>query len=182
MHPWLGGSSIRRSPDTGDMNTDRTETRGAHILEREQRIALPVEQTFAFFSRAENLERITPAWLRFHLITPTPIEMSRGTIIEYSLRLKGFPIYWRTLIAEWDPPHRFIDVQQKGPFKLWRHEHVFEEAEGGTLMRDRVQYIVPFSVAGEAARRLFVARQLNQIWDYRQERLDDIVREIRRQP
>ncbi len=182
MYPWRGGSSTRRRPDTGDMNTDRTETHGAHILEREQRIALPVEQTFAFFSRAENLEGITPAWLRFHLITPTPIEMSRGTIIEYSLRLKGFPIYWRTLIAEWDPPHRFIDVQQKGPFKLWRHEHIFEEIEGGTMMRDRVQYIVPFSVAGEAARRLFVARQLNQIWDYRQQRLDDIVRELRQQP
>ncbi|BCW99214.1 MAG: hypothetical protein KatS3mg024_2041 [Armatimonadota bacterium] len=149
--------------------------RAVHILEREQLIPLPLERTFAFFSRAENLEAITPPWLKFRLITKTPIEMKRGAIIEYNLRINGFPVYWRTLIAEYDPPHRFVDVQQKGPYKLWRHEHTFEAVEGATLMRDRVEYQIGFGVLGEIARRLFVDRQLRQIWDYREQRLAEIL-------
>lgn len=149
--------------------------RAVHILEREQLIPLPLERTFAFFSRAENLEAITPPWLKFRLITKTPIEMKRGAIIEYNLRINGFPVYWRTLIAEYDPPHRFVDVQQQGPYKLWRHEHTFEAVDGGTLMRDRVEYQIGYGILGEIARRLFVARQLRQIWDYREKRLAEIL-------
>ncbi len=151
------------------------QRRKVHILEREQFIPLPLDRTFDFFSRAENLEAITPPWLKFRLITKTPIEMKRGAIIEYNLRINGFPVYWRTLIAEYDPPHRFVDVQQKGPYRLWRHEHTFQEVEGGTLMRDRVEYQIGYGLLGEIARRMFVARQLRQIWDYREKRLAEIL-------
>ena len=159
---------------TGDSGSWR---QAVHILEREQLIPLPLERTFAFFSRAENLEAITPPWLKFRLITKIPIEMKRGTIIEYNLRINGFPVYWRTLIAEYDPPHRFVDVQQKGPYKLWRHEHTFEAVDDGTLMRDRVEYQIGYGILGEIARRLFVERQLRQIWYYRERRLSEILRE-----
>jgi ligand-binding SRPBCC domain-containing protein len=138
-----------------------------HILEREQIVPRPRSDVFAFFSDAGNLERLTPSTLRFAILTPQPITMRPGAVIDYSLRLMGVPFRWRTVIELYEPESRFIDVQASGPYALWRHLHEFEDAPGGTLIHDRVEYELPFGPLGTLARRLFVRRQLEHIFDYR---------------
>jgi ligand-binding SRPBCC domain-containing protein len=141
-----------------------------HVLAREQRIPRPRDEVFAFFSDAANLQRITPPALGFRILTPQPIAMRAGATIDYRLSLSGLPFRWRTLIEAWEPPVRFVDVQERGPYRLWRHTHTFEELDAGsTLMRDRVEYALPFGPLGEVARRLFVARQLERIFAFRNE-------------
>ena len=142
-----------------------------HILTREQLLPTRPEDVFPFFGDAHNLEALTPPWLGFRVVTPHPIDMRPGTLIEYRLRLHGVPIRWRTRIAVWDPPHRFVDVQLSGPYKLWHHTHDFEPAPGeggGTLMRDTVRYALPLGPLGELAHRLLVRRDLERIFDFRQ--------------
>jgi ligand-binding SRPBCC domain-containing protein len=123
---------------------------------------------FSFFEDASNLERITPPFLRFRILSPLPIAMGEGTLIDYRISLFGVPLRWRTRIDVYDPPFRFVDVQLEGPYRLWRHTHVFEEQPAGTLITDRVEYEIGFGPAGELARPLFVARTLDSIFDYRQ--------------
>jgi len=137
------------------------------VLEREQFFPEPVEQVFAPFADTGNLQAITPPWLHFRIISKLPIEMKAGAIIEYRLRFHGVPVRWRTMIESWDPPYRFTDVQQRGPFALWHHTHTFERVEGGTLAGDRVRYRVPFGPFGEVAHALFVGRDLDRIFDFR---------------
>jgi ligand-binding SRPBCC domain-containing protein len=140
-----------------------------HVLAREQLLDSRPEDVFAFFGDALNLEAITPPWLGFRVVTPQPIEMAPGTLIEYRLRLHALPIRWRTTIAAWDPPRRFVDVQLRGPYRLWHHTHDFEPAPGGrTLMRDTVRYALPFGPLGAVAHRLLVRRDLARIFDFRQ--------------
>lgn len=125
-------------------------------------------ETFAFFSDAFNLERITPPFLRFRIVTPAPINMEAGTVIEYRLALFGAPIYWQTVIESWNPEELFVDTQTKGPYALWRHTHSFEEKGPlQTLMRDLVEYSIPYGALGRIAHGLFVERWLKQIFDYR---------------
>jgi len=139
-----------------------------YVLEREQIISLSVEDTFAFFSDAYNLEKITPEFLNFRILTPAPIKMEAGTLIEYKLSLFGIPFKWRTLIEEWDVNRKFVDTQIKGPYALWHHTHTFEElSPGRTLMRDIVRYRIPFGPIGRLAHWFFVERMLRIIFDYR---------------
>jgi ligand-binding SRPBCC domain-containing protein len=141
-----------------------------HVLEREQRIAAPPAEVFPFFEDAYNLEAITPPFLGFRVVTPRPIEMSAGALIDYWLRLHGLPVRWRTRIEAFEPPHVFIDAQISGPYRLWHHTHVFEpDGRGGTIMRDRVRYALPFGPFGAIAHLLFVKRDLRRIFDFRQE-------------
>ncbi len=147
-----------------------------HILERRQRVGLPVGEAFAFYGDAHNLERITPPLLRFEVITPRPIEMGVGTLIEYRLQLHWVPVRWLTRIEAWDPPHRFVDAQIKGPYSLWEHTHTFEsDGRGATIIEDRVRYAIPFGPLGNLADRLLVRRDLRQIFDYRR---DAVAREL----
>lgn len=147
-----------------------------HILERRQRVEVPVDRAFAFYGDAHNLERITPPWLGFEVSTPAPIEMGVGTLIEYRLRLHRVPVRWRTRIEVWDPPRRFVDVQIQGPYSLWEHTHSFEEdGPGATVIRDRVRYSIPFGPLGQLANRLVVRRDLRRIFDYRR---DAVAREL----
>ena len=143
--------------------------RSAFALLTRQRLPIPPEQMFPFFADAHNLERITPPFLRFRVLTPPPIAMVEGTLIEYRLRLHGLPIRWLTRIAVWEPPHRFVDEQLQGPYRLWRHEHTFEpDGAGGTLARDHVEYQIRGGEAlGSVANRLLVARDLERIFSYR---------------
>ncbi len=138
-----------------------------YVLERSQRVALPVEAVFAFFAEARNLEAITPPWLGFRVVTPGAIAMREGALIDYRLRLHELPMRWRTRIAVWDPPRRFVDVQVRGPYSLWEHTHSFEPVDGGVEIRDRVRYALPLGPLGRLAHALFVRRDLERIFDFR---------------
>jgi ligand-binding SRPBCC domain-containing protein len=145
---------------------------GHHVLEREQRLPAPPAEVFPFFAEAGNLEAITPPWLRFAIVPPRPADLRAGTLIEYRLRLHGVRVSWLTRIEEWIPGERFVDAQLRGPYAMWHHTHEFEaDGEGATLMRDTVRYALPYGPFGEVARRLFVARDLAAIFDYRTERV-----------
>lgn len=147
-----------------------------HRLEREQLIARPLDEVFEFYASARNLERITPGWLGFHVVTPGPIRMQPGTLIEYRLRLHGVPVRWLTRIETWEQNSAFVDRQVRGPYRLWNHLHEFEEREGGTLVRDRVDYALPFGPLGELAHLALVRRDLRRIFDFRREAVATILR------
>jgi ligand-binding SRPBCC domain-containing protein len=142
---------------------------GCHILEQEAFLPRPRPEIFSFFADAANLDRVTPPWLAFRIVTPTPVAMAPGTLIDYRLRLRGVPIRWRTEITVWEPPHRFVDTQVRGPYRRWVHEHRFAEVPGGTQMVDRVEYALPFGFLGRLAHRLFVGRDVARIFAYREE-------------
>jgi ligand-binding SRPBCC domain-containing protein len=148
--------------------------RGFRLLRAEAFIPLPLGEVFPFFAAAENLERITPPELRFRIVTPPPIDMREGALIDYRLRLDGFPFRWRTRITEWDPPHAFTDTQVSGPYHTWIHRHTFEAVDGGTRMTDEVRYRVPFWPLGAFALPL-VRRKVARIFRYRQETLADLL-------
>jgi len=137
-----------------------------YTLRRELWVPRPLAPSFDFFSRVENLERITPPWLRFRILAPQPVAMKAGTTIGYALRVHGIPLRWLTEIEQWNPPFEFVDVQVKGPYRLWRHTHRFAEAEGGTSIVDHVEYALPFGPLGRLVHRL-VAQDLGRIFDYR---------------
>jgi ligand-binding SRPBCC domain-containing protein len=134
-------------------------------VEAVQFVAERRERVFNFFSDAFQLETLTPTWLHFSVLTPRPIQVDSGTLIDYRLRLHGVPIRWQSRIEAWDPPHRFVDVQTRGPYRRWRHEHLFEETPGGTICRDVVDYAVP---GGWIIDRLVVRRDIARIFKYRQ--------------
>jgi uncharacterized protein len=137
------------------------------IFRTEQLIERPIWDVFDFFSRAENLERITPDWLNFRILDVSPNPVQKGTLIRYSLRWRIFPIRWTTQITEWDPPHRFVDVQLKGPYKLWHHEHRFIAEGRNTRVIDEVRYELSLGFAGRMAHRLQVKKDLEAIFAYR---------------
>lgn len=142
-----------------------------HVLDRSQVLPGTPEEVFPFFADARNLEAITPPFLSFGVVTPDPIEMRVGTLIQYRLQLHGVPVRWLTSIQAWDPPHRFIDTQVTGPYALWHHTHTFAPHPDGTLMRDVVRYAIPFGPLGAFAHRLFVARDVERIFDFRRQSL-----------
>lgn len=126
------------------------------------------QRLFEFFGDAFQLESITPPWLHFEVLTPAPIAMRAGTLIDYRLRLHMIPLRWRTLISEWNPPHHFVDEQQKGPYRWWRHRHEFVPEGQGTVMRDVVDYGV---LGGPIIHRLLVRADLQKIFAYRRQRM-----------
>jgi ligand-binding SRPBCC domain-containing protein len=127
-------------------------------------LPVPPEELFPFFGEAANLDAITPPWLSFRIVTPGPILMRAGALIDYRLRVHGIPFRWRTRINLWEPPNRFVDEQIRGPYRLWIHEHTFEGRDGGTLVRDRVQYAVPLD---PIVYPLFVRRDIDRIFQFR---------------
>jgi ligand-binding SRPBCC domain-containing protein len=138
-------------------------------LEREQVLPGSPEAVFPFFADARNLEAITPAILKFEVVTPGEIPMRVGTLIQYRLTLRGLGVDWLTSIQEWDPPHRFVDVQVRGPYQLWHHTHDFAPGADGatTVMRDTVRYAIGFGPFGQLAARAFVHRDVAAIFDFR---------------
>jgi len=142
------------------------------VFEAEQWLPLPPDQVFPFFADAFKLELITPSMLQFKVLTPPPIEMQAGTVIDYRLKLHGIPLRWQSEITLWDPSHRFVDEQRRGPYQLWRHEHTFINADGGTLARDYVEYAV---LGGALVNKLLVAPDLKKIFDYRKQKLGELL-------
>ncbi len=142
-------------------------------IQREQFLPQSLEEVFPFFAQAENLNQITPPWLRFRLLTPLPIVMQQGTLIDYKIRWRWWPIRWRTEIVEWNPPHGFVDVQIKGPYRRWHHRHTFLSQAGGTLVRDEVEYDLPLGFLGRWLHQRVIRSDLEAIFDYRARRVAD---------
>lgn len=142
-----------------------------YIFRSEQWLPRPLEEVFCFFADAGNLQILTPPWLHFKILTSGSMEMKPGTLIDYHLRLHGLPIHWQSEITVWDPPYRFVDEQRRGPYRLWIHEHTFADSDGGTVVKDRVEYAVP---GGAMIQKLFVAPDLYRIFEYRRQRLQKI--------
>ena len=145
-----------------------------HTLRSEQWIPRTPDEVFAFFSDAHNLETITPTWLGFRTLTRSPIPMAAGTKIQYRLTIHGAPVRWTTEIREWDPPRRFIDIQLRGPYRLWHHTHTFAPENGGTRMRDTVRYRLPFGPIGRLVNVLLVRRDVDRIFTYRSSKIAQI--------
>jgi ligand-binding SRPBCC domain-containing protein len=140
-----------------------------HQISRSQMIRRRREEVFAFFSDASNLQRLTPPFLNFRILTPLPMVMKTGVMIDYSLRLFGLPFSWRTRITHWQPNHSFVDEQESGPYAFWRHTHTFEALGGNTVMHDLVEYAEPFGPLGTLANKLVVKRTLDRIFDFRRD-------------
>jgi ligand-binding SRPBCC domain-containing protein len=152
-----GKPQIRRNDD------------GSYTLTASIVVNRPIADVFAFFAEATNLNAITPPWLNFHITTELPIEMAESTVIDYSLRLHRFPVRWRSRIEDWSPPERFTDVQLKGPYRSWRHEHRFTQITvNETSVEDEVTYRV---LGGAVTHRLLVRRDLLRIFEYRQQQI-----------
>lgn len=140
-----------------------------HRLVRTQVVPRPREEVFAFFADASNLGAITPAFLRFRILTPAPVEMRTGAQIDYALSLFGIPLRWRSRITVWEPGVRFVDEQESGPYAYWHHAHEFDSHGESTLVRDVVDYSLPMGPLGSLAQALFVGRTLGRIFDYRRD-------------
>ena len=145
------------------------------LFKTQQTLEQPLTEVFEFFSNAHNLAVITPPWLHFEVITPAPIEMVVGTLIDYRLKLRGIPIRWQSEITEWNPPYAFVDVQRRGPYRLWRHTHTFDETVEGVVVGDTVEYAV---WGNELIGRLFVRPDIEKIFAYRSEQLNEIFHRI----
>ncbi len=147
------------------------------VLSQEVWLPRPRADVFRFFADAGNLDALTPPWMSFTIVTPRPIDMREGAVIDYRLRIRGVPIHWRTLITRWEPPHCFIDEQVKGPYLQWIHEHTFEECVGpdaarmGTTCRDSIRYK---HIGGPVAQALMVGPDLARVFAYRTLRLQEL--------
>ncbi len=147
---------------------------GNHILRMETLVGGEASEVFDFFSNAQNLELITPPELGFKIVSPLPIMMNEGTLIDYRIRLFGIPFRWQTLISKWEPQRQFVDEQLKGPYAKWIHTHTFQPTEGGILMRDEVQYRLPLFPLGEIMLPV-VRLQLKRIFTYRTSRIKELI-------
>jgi ligand-binding SRPBCC domain-containing protein len=147
------------------------ELKNGYRLETAVWLPRDIVDVFAFFSDARNLNVITPEWVRFRIKTPMPVAMQPGLLLDYSLRLRGIPVRWQSEITAWDPPHRFVDEQRKGPYRRWVHEHLFQEKDSGTNVIDRVHYAVP---GGRLIHRLFVKGDVTCIFQHRRRKLTEI--------
>jgi ligand-binding SRPBCC domain-containing protein len=141
------------------------------VLTSEVCLPRPGDEIFALFSDAFRLEELTPPWMAFHVVTKAPIAIQAGTRIDYRLRVHGIPMRWRSHISVWEPPLRFVDEQELGPYRYWRHEHSFEEEGEQTRVRDVVHYDVPLRAL---VHPLCVRRDLRRIFRYRQQKLSTL--------
>jgi hypothetical protein len=148
-------------------------------LTAEQSLPRILREVFPFFADPRNLERITPPWLHFEILTAIAIEMRVGTLIDYRLRLHGIPIRWQSEITAWNPPHRFVDEQRRGPYSIWIHEHTFEAKGSETIVRDHVRYAVP---GGRLVQKYLVAPDIEKIFAFRRKILEAIFQAVNESP
>lgn len=134
----------------------------------------PLNEVFTFFSKAENLNKLTPAELQFKILTPLPIIMQKGALIDYKIKLSGIPFKWKTEIREWNPPFKFADQQLKGPYTKWYHEHIFSEENGKTIMIDKITYLSKGWILAPLLHFLFVDKRVKEIFNYREKVLNEM--------
>ena len=142
-----------------------------YILERRQTVPRTLDETFAFYADPRNLAVITPPWLGFRIASDGPLVMREGLRIDYRIRPLGVPQRWTSEITRYEPPHRFVDEQRRGPYAGWHHLHEFRAVPGGTEIRDVVTYSLPLGALGRLAHALLVRRQLQEIFDFRERRI-----------
>ena len=140
-------------------------------LETQLFVRAPLGQVFNFFADPRNLERITPPWLHFEIMTPADTVIEQGTLLDYRLRLRGIRLRWQSEILVWEPPQRFVDRQTKGPYSLWVHEHTFAERDSGTVVGDKVEYAAP---GGRLVHKFLVVPDLERIFQYRHRVLEEL--------
>ena len=146
-----------------------------YTLKKEQKISKNILDVFDFFSKPENLSIITPRKMGFKILTPNPIEMKDGAIIDYSIKILGIPVRWTTIIVKYSPPHLFVDQQLKGPYSFWHHTHTFKKInENETLIQDVVLYAIPFNFIGSIVHSLYIKRDLKNIFLYRAKKNKEI--------
>jgi len=143
-------------------------------LNKTQFINQPIDVVFNFFSKPENLALITPSKLAFKILTPTPITINKGTLIDYTIRLMGFPVHWRTLITKYNPPYEFVDEQIKGPYLFWHHTHTFKAVNGGSEIKDKVRYSIPMGYLGQFIHKIWIKKDLEKIFEYRKAVIDKL--------
>jgi ligand-binding SRPBCC domain-containing protein len=155
-------------------NVEIDEPMSDHLLETATTVPACRSDVFTFFSNASNLMRLTPPSLGFRILTPAPMRMQEGALIDYRIFLHGLPMRWQTRISCWNPPCEFVDEQLKGPYRKWIHQHTFEETSSGkTLIRDRVRYALPFPPFGDLALPL-VRAELEGIFEFRRKAILEI--------
>jgi ligand-binding SRPBCC domain-containing protein len=153
----------------------KAQLSGDSLFVMQQFFPRSLAQIFPFFADARNLEKITPPLLRFKIVAMSTPQIQQGTVIDYRLRLRGWPIGWKTLIQEWSPPLGFVDNQERGPYRKWHHTHSFQVLGDGTLMTDRVLYRVPLGAAGQLALGPWVRSDIEKIFAYRRKAVLEIL-------
>ncbi|MCY3414394.1 MAG: SRPBCC family protein [Candidatus Heimdallarchaeota archaeon] len=150
----------------------------ARILKKQMIIPKSLDKVFAFFSIPENLNKVTPSFLKFKIISDKQIEMKLNQEINYKLKLYGIPFKWKARITIFDPPYEFQDTQIKGPYKQWIHTHTFEEVDDGVLMTDTVEYLAPGWIFEPIINKLIVGPRVKKIFEFRTEQFEKIFREL----
>lgn len=150
------------------------QSQGEEVFETQQYIPLKPIAVFPFFAEAKNLETITPQQLHFKIDSVSTSEIQEGTLIDYTLKIRGLPVHWRTEIVDWHPPHQFVDNQLKGPYALWHHSHRFEALGDGTLMSDRVRFRLPLGFLGWSLGIWFVRMEVASIFQFRRKKIRNI--------
>jgi len=166
LHPQLDGAL--KDLFAADTYLDR-------YVFKDQFVPLPPKSIFAFFSQAENLGALTPPWLNFKIVKKSSPELTKGSLIDYQIKIRGAPLRWRTLISEWQPDVRFADEQLNGPYKRWHHVHSFVPVHGGTLVCDEVTYRLPGGLLGNVVLKNWVGNDVRSIFQYRQEKISELV-------
>lgn len=146
-------------------------------LYREQKIYSKLEDVFAFFEKVENLEKITPPWLQFKIISNRPYIVKENSEFEYTIKILGIRVKWKSIISEYNPPYKFVDTQIKGPYKKWVHSHIFKEFPNFILMIDSVEYELYGGFLSPIINRFFVRKKLNDIFDYRKLKIQETFRD-----
>lgn len=145
-----------------------------HIFKQVTYINRPLSEVFNFFSKAENLNKLTPPDLQFKILTPLPIKMEKGTLIDYKIKLNGIAFSWKTKITAWENNRKFEDTQIKGPYKIWIHEHLFEEENGQVKMTDTVQYLSPGWFLEPIINKFYISKKVEFIFSHRTKVLDEL--------
>jgi hypothetical protein len=145
-----------------------------HVIVRKTVINRPLEEVFDFFSKAENLDLLTPPELQFKILTPLPIQMKAGTLIDYKIKLNGIPFLWKSEISTWKVNECFVDEQLKGPYRIWHHTHSFKSIAGGTEMTDEVKYLSPGWFLEPLIQALFIKKKVESIFDFRNQKLKEL--------
>jgi uncharacterized protein len=146
-----------------------------HEINTEQWVPQTIKETFSFFKEAKNLEKLTPEFLKFKILSQSTQEIEDGTIFSYRLSIHGIPFKWKSKITDWNPASKFSDIQLKGPYSYWHHTHSFEEKNGGTLIKDHVLYKVPFGFLGDLVVGNFIKKDLETVFSYRTKTIDTLM-------